>query len=178
MRRSVDGFDFGWEERLYSVSASIGVVMIDRPGMTQREMLSLADTACYMAKERGRNRVHLYLGRGCRDPAPAQRDGWAGKLRQALVDGRFLLHFQEIAPLCRGAQADGVHLELLIRLRDEDGRMVPPGAFIPAAERFGLMPQLDRWVVDTALANFTRLHPSGEPPDAVRDQPVGAHGRR
>jgi EAL domain-containing protein (putative c-di-GMP-specific phosphodiesterase class I) len=54
-------------------------------------------------------------------------------------------------------------MEMLIRLRDEDGSMVPPGAFIPAAERFGLMPQLDRWVVDTALANFSRLHPSGKP---------------
>lgn len=163
MRRSVEGFEFSWEDRLYSVSASIGVVMIDRPGMTQREILSLADTACYMAKERGRNRVHLYSDEDAEILRRRSELRWAGKLRQALADGRFLLHFQEIAPL-QGPATAGVHLELLIRLRDEDGRMVPPGDFIPAAERFGLMPQLDRWVVETAFANFTRLHPSGEPP--------------
>ena len=163
VRLEIDGYVFGWEQRNYTVSASIGVVMLGGPGLSQRALLAHADTACYMAKERGRNRVHLFSES---DVATTQRRSemeWAGRIRQALVDGRFILHFQEIAPLWSGEPADGVHVELLIRLRDDKGGIVPPGAFIPAAERFGLMPQLDRWVVDTALANFSQLHPSGMP---------------
>ncbi len=163
VRLEIDGYAFGWEQRNYTVSVSIGVVMLAGPGLSQRALLAHADTACYMAKERGRNRVHLFSES---DVATTQRRSemeWAGRIRQGLTDGRFILHFQELAPLWHGEAADGVHVELLIRLRDENGVIVPPGAFIPAAERFGLMPQLDRWVVDTALANFSQLHPSGKP---------------
>lgn len=163
LRRAIQDFEFAWEDRSFSVTASIGVVMLDRPGMTQREVLSLADTACYMAKERGRNRVHLYSDEDGEILRRRSEMRWAGKLRQALVDKRFLLYFQEIAALQPDPPA-GVHMELLLRLRDEDGTMVPPGDFIPAAERYGLMPQLDRWVIETAFANFAHLHPSGEPP--------------
>jgi EAL domain-containing protein (putative c-di-GMP-specific phosphodiesterase class I) len=137
-------------------------VLVDRAGLSRREVLSLADTACYMAKERGRNRVHLYSENDADTTLRRSEMEWASRLRQALIDERFVLHFQELTALKDGADA-GVHVELLLRLRDEDGAMVPPGAFIPAAERFGLMPQLDRWVVETALANFDRLHPSGAP---------------
>ncbi|MEO8159886.1 MAG: EAL domain-containing protein [Arenimonas sp.] len=162
MRLEVDGFVFSAEQRTYAVSVSIGVVMIDHSGLSQRELLSLADTACYMAKERGRNRVHLYSAQDLDTSSRRSEMEWASRLRQALLDGRFLLYYQEIQPL-DPASTDGVHMELLIRLRGEDGAMVSPGAFIPAAERFGLMPQLDRWVVDTALANFEHLHVSGRP---------------
>lgn len=162
IRLEIDGYVFGWEQRNYTISASIGVVMMRGPGLSQRVLLAHADTACYMAKERGRNRVHLFSED---DSATAQRRTemeWAGRIRQALADGRFLLHFQELAPLWHGERTEGVHVEMLVRLRDENGALVPPGAFIPAAERFGLMPQLDRWVVETTLANFNRLHPSGK----------------
>lgn len=163
VRLEIDGYVFGWEQRNYTVSASIGVVMLSGPGLSQRTLLAHADTACYMAKERGRNRVHLFSEDDLETTQRRSEMEWAGRIREALSDGRFVLHFQELAPLWYGEQAEGVHMELLIRLRDVDGSMVPPGAFIPAAERFGLMPQLDRWVVDTALANFNRLHPSGKP---------------
>jgi len=163
VRLEIDGYVFGWEQRNYTVSASIGVVMLSGPGLSQRTLLAHADTACYMAKERGRNRVHLFSENDLETTQRRSEMEWAGRIREALSDGRFVLHFQELAPLWYGEQAEGVHMELLIRLRDVDGSMVPPGAFIPAAERFGLMPQLDRWVVDTALANFNRLHPSGKP---------------
>ena len=163
VRLEIDGYVFGWEQRNYTVSASMGVVMLQGPGLSQRALLAHADTACYMAKERGRNRVHLFSEDDSETSKRRSEMEWAGRIREAIGEGRFILHFQELAPLWYGEQAEGVHMELLIRLRDENGNMVPPGAFIPAAERFGLMPQLDRWVVDTALANFSRLHPSGKP---------------
>lgn len=163
VRLEIDGYVFGWEQRNYTVSASIGVVMLSGAGLSQRALLAHADTACYMAKERGRNRVHLFSEDDLETTQRRTEMEWAGRIRQALAEGRFILHFQELAPLWYGDEETGVHMELLIRLRDDNGGLVPPGAFIPAAERFGLMPQLDRWVVDTALANFNRLHPSGKP---------------
>lgn len=163
VRIEIDGYVFSWEDRNYTISASIGVVMMRGPGLSQRSLLANADTACYMAKERGRNRVHLFSEDDSETAKRRSEMEWAARIREALTEGRFLLHFQELAPLWHGEQAEGVHMEMLVRLRDENGQMVPPGAFIPAAERFGLMPQLDRWVVETTLANFSRLHPSGRP---------------
>lgn len=86
---------------------------------------------------------------------------WAARLRQALAEQRFVLDYQELSYLKPTRNPEGAHFELLVRLIDEDGVEVPPGAFIPAAERFGLMPLIDRWVVDMALSHFDRLHPSG-----------------
>ncbi|KAA2285332.1 bifunctional diguanylate cyclase/phosphodiesterase [Arenimonas fontis] len=163
VRSTIDGYVFGWEDRNYSISASIGVVMMRGPGLSQRSLLAHADTACYMAKERGRNRVHLFSEQDSETSKRRSEMEWAGRIREALADGRFELHYQELAPLWHGEQAEGVHVEMLVRMRDESGAMVPPGAFIPAAERFGLMPQLDRWVVETALANFGHLHASDRP---------------
>lgn len=160
MRLAIDGFVFSSEQRIYAVSVSVGLVLLDRPGLSQREVLSLADTACYMAKERGRNRVHLYSEEDADTLQRRSEMEWASRLRQALIDNRFVLHYQELRALQKAESAEGLHMEVLLRLRDEDGSMVPPGAFIPAAERFGLMLQLDRWVVDTTLAHFSQLHTS------------------
>ncbi|HZX80873.1 MAG TPA: EAL domain-containing protein [Lysobacter sp.] len=85
---------------------------------------------------------------------------WAHRLRWALEENRLRLYYQEVHPL--GTRSGGTKIELLLRLVDEDDRLVPPGAFIPAAERYGMMPAIDRWVVDTALANIDRLHPDGK----------------
>ena len=147
VRTGIDGYVFSWEDRNYTISASIGVVMMRGPGLSQRSLLANADTACYMAKERGRNRVHLFSEQDSETTQRRSEMEWAGRIRQALSDGRFLLHFQELVPLWEGERSEGVHMEMLIRLRDEKGALVPPGAFIPAAERFGLMPAIDRWVV-------------------------------
>jgi diguanylate cyclase (GGDEF)-like protein/PAS domain S-box-containing protein len=159
LRRGLDGFVFVWETKSYMASISVGAVMIDRPGTPLAELLAAADTACYMAKEQGRNRVHFYSER---DEQSALRRGemeWANRLRWAVQEQRFVLTYQEVRAL--GAEPSGIHVELLLRFRDEHGDLVSPGAFIPAAERYGLMPLIDRWVIETALANVNRLHPAG-----------------
>jgi diguanylate cyclase (GGDEF)-like protein/PAS domain S-box-containing protein len=163
LRLAIDGFVFVWENRTYSITASIGVALVGRSGLSKRELLAMADTACYLAKERGRNRSHVFVDTD--DDATLRRSEmeWVNRVRWAMAEGRLGLDFQELRSLRVGArEEEGAHFELLLRLQDEDGRAVPPGAFIPAAERYGLMPQLDRWVVSTALANFDRLHPSGK----------------
>jgi diguanylate cyclase (GGDEF)-like protein/PAS domain S-box-containing protein len=160
MRRCIDGYVFIWEQRSYMISASIGGVMIDRPGILVKDLLAQADTACYMAKELGRNRVHFYSER---DDQTARRHSemeWANRLRWAIDEHRLVLTYQEIwpLPLTAGGEPD---IEVLLRFREESGQLVVPGVFMPAAERYGLMPVVDRWVIEAALANFDRLHPAG-----------------
>ncbi|MFK2878332.1 bifunctional diguanylate cyclase/phosphodiesterase [Rhodanobacter hydrolyticus] len=160
LRRSIDGYVFTWEQRSYLVSASIGGVLVDCPKVQVKDLLSQADAACYLAKERGRNRVHFH-SEG--DGEAQRRRGemeWAQRLQWAVDEGLLLLAYQEIKPAKPSAD-DGVCVELLLRYRDENGALLPPGVFLPAAERYGLMPTIDRWVVQVALANFGRLHPIG-----------------
>ncbi|MBO9716693.1 MAG: EAL domain-containing protein [Pseudoxanthomonas sp.] len=162
MRRCIEGVMFIWQGRSYAVSASIGMVMVDRDGCTLKDLLAWADSACYQAKEAGRNRVCMYR----EDEDTTRRRSemeWANRLRWALEQDRLLLDYQEVVPLLppAGTSLPGTHIELLLRLREEDGTVFLPGAFIPAAERYGLMPAVDRWVIGTALANFARLHPCG-----------------
>lgn len=159
MRRRIDSVRFVWQGRTHSVSASIGVVMSDHAGATLQDVMAWADSACYQAKENGRNRVHLYR----HDDDSTRRHGemeWANRLRGALEQGRLVLDYQEVVPINSDPGA-GPHIELLLRLHDETGQLVPPGTFVPAAERYGLMPTVDRWVIRTVLANFSRLHPAG-----------------
>lgn len=158
LRELANDFRFVWQGNTFAVSLSIGVVNFGAGDMTVTEIFSAADTACYIAKENGRNRVHI----GNRDDKDVNiRQGemhWVTRLRQAIQDNRMQLFCQTIAPLGTAA-ASGAHFELLLRLCDEEGKLVPPGAFLPAAERFGIMPTVDRWVIATAFANFDRLTP-------------------
>ncbi len=160
VRACIERSTFCWLGRSYTVSASIGLVLVDQPGCTLKDLLAWADTACYQAKEDGRNRVRVY-----RDDADATRRmgemEWASQLRRALEQDRLLLDYQEIVPLSPGAEPV-TRVELLLRMRTDDGSVIAPGVFMVAAERYGLMPAVDRWVIRTALANFNALHPCGE----------------
>ncbi|HEX5757152.1 MAG TPA: EAL domain-containing protein [Arenimonas sp.] len=160
LRETIDAFVFSWEGKNYSLSASIGMAFLDRPGLSPRELLAMADTACYFAKERGRNRLHVFEEGDAEVNERRSEMEWIGRIRKAMEEGRLSLDYQELHPL--RPEDGGAHFELLLRMRDEQGQPVAPGMFIPAAERFGLMPQLDRWVVETALSNFSRLHPQGD----------------
>ncbi|MEO8366182.1 MAG: EAL domain-containing protein [Pseudoxanthomonas sp.] len=159
LRQRIEAQMFTWQEHTYTISASIGVVMVEHGDPTLKDLLAWADTACYLAKENGRNRVHVYR----EDDETTRRLGemeWANRLRSAMEQGRMLLDYQEIIAL--GPVPDPApSIELLLRLRDEEGGIVLPGTFLPAAERYGLMPLIDRWVIRTALAHFDQLHPAG-----------------
>jgi diguanylate cyclase (GGDEF)-like protein/PAS domain S-box-containing protein len=143
---TISAFRFVWEQQTFSVGASIGLVMMEGGGRPLSSLLSAADIACYEAKERGRNRVHLYHDD---DKILLQRQDemhWVPRLKEAIENDGFILYAQPIAPLAAAA-GSVTHRELLLRLKGTDGTEIPPADFIPAAERFDLMPALDRWVV-------------------------------
>jgi diguanylate cyclase (GGDEF)-like protein/PAS domain S-box-containing protein len=164
LRRTVSDFHFIWEEKKFVIGVSIGLVTFGSNGYTLADILRMADAACYAAKDNGRNRVHVYTPD---DKELAQRHGeigWIGRIKQALDEHRFVLCSQKIFPL-RDTVHSGEHCELLLRMLDETGNLIPPMAFIPAAERYGLMPQLDRWVIKSAFdwyANRNALNQSGD----------------
>jgi diguanylate cyclase (GGDEF)-like protein/PAS domain S-box-containing protein len=154
LRQTVTDFHFAWENRSFNIGVSIGVVNVEDGLFTITDVLSAADAACYMAKEKGRNRVQVYHRE---DSELTMRHGemeWVARLQKALEEDRFVLYSQDIVSV--SGQGKGHHCELLIRMLDEKGEIVPPMAFIPAAERYGLMPSIDRWVIRNALAIIAR----------------------
>ncbi|MGB5672358.1 MAG: GGDEF domain-containing phosphodiesterase, partial [Sedimenticolaceae bacterium] len=150
-----------WEEKSFRISLSIGVVAISRNSGNLDEVLRAADAACYVAKDQGRNRVHFYQPD---DELLAQRSSdmrWLHKLREAIEHDHLVLYGQTIFPLGIDSRRP-VMCELLVRMLDSDGRLVPPMTFIPAAERFNLMFDLDLWVIGSAfrqLAELWRINP-------------------
>jgi diguanylate cyclase (GGDEF)-like protein/PAS domain S-box-containing protein len=154
IRQEVQGFRFAWDGKTFSQSISIGMVSIDKQSEGVKQILSCADMACFTAKEEGRNKVHIYHPV---QSSAAKRHGeaqWVTQIRSALEEDMFTLYVQPISPI---SDRDGAHehVEVLIRLLDKDGGLIPPGAFIPAAERFGLMLSVDRWVIDKVVQFIT-----------------------
>lgn len=144
LREIVNKFQFLWENSAYSVTASIGMVAINRFSSNALDLFREADAACYAAKDSGRNRVHLY---SLDDIELVKRQGemqWVSKIHQGIEQNRFCLFGQPIAA-CFGTE--GLHFETLIRYVEDDGKIIAPGMFLPAAERYNLSPNLDRWVI-------------------------------
>jgi diguanylate cyclase (GGDEF)-like protein/PAS domain S-box-containing protein len=155
LRRTIEDFRFVWEKQVFGIGVSIGVVPIQGPGQTVSSILSAADAACYAAKDHGRNRIHVYDDA---DVELARRHGemrWVTRIQTALEESRFELARQPIVPLSASADPDS-HYELLLRMRDENGDIVLPDAFLPAAERYNLSVKLDRWVVREAFRLLTQ----------------------
>ena len=148
IRCGIEAFRFTHKGRHFVLGVSIGIVTLDDSIENFSQALSLADTACYTAKEQGRNRVHVYSK--CNDVMLGhQREmRWIGVLREALDENRFELAFQTIKPLSTLTK-EGYRYEILLRLRDIDGNLQSPSEFIAAAENYNFMSQLDRWVVKT-----------------------------
>jgi diguanylate cyclase (GGDEF)-like protein/PAS domain S-box-containing protein len=150
LRQSVKDFRFLWESRTFEIGVSIGLVPISRDSGGITEVMSAADSACYVAKDHGRNRIHIYQPG---DRAMAQRRGemqWVHRLRKGLENNSFDLYCQAIVPLGEEASPSARFYEILVRVQDED--LVLPAAFIPAAERYHLMPSIDRWVIRTVFS--------------------------
>jgi diguanylate cyclase (GGDEF)-like protein len=154
LRDAISNFRFGWQGRVFSVGVSIGLVRLGDVHKNLALALSAADSACYAAKEQGRNRVHTFQPD---DLDMARRQGemqWVLRIKQALEEDRFILYHQPIIALAHDRLPRQRHSEILLRMRDEEGRIIPPGAFLGAAERYDLMPQIDRWVIERVFSQF------------------------
>jgi EAL domain-containing protein (putative c-di-GMP-specific phosphodiesterase class I) len=161
---AVGDFRFSWDGRVFTIGVSIGLAIITGDSGSSADVLSLADTACYWAKEQGRNRVCIYHAADSDMAARRRETGWIARINLALAENRFTLYHQNYLPLNAAAGARK-HLEVLLRMIDEEGNLVQPGSFLPAAERYNLMPAIDRWVVRTVLARYRALvaERGGEP---------------
>jgi len=147
--KAIQDFKFTWEDRSFTLTASVGVVPITTENEDAEALLTIADSACAAAKEAGRNRVYTYQENDIDMMRRRREIQWAARINNALEEGRFELFRQTILPL--NVSETGEHYELLLRMRDEGGSLVSPDLFITAAERYGIMPNIDRWVVENAL---------------------------
>jgi diguanylate cyclase (GGDEF)-like protein/PAS domain S-box-containing protein len=152
---AIRDYRFVWKDKIFAIGVSIGLVEIGRESGGLEDVMQAADSACYVAKSQGHGHVHVYSSR---DEAVARHRGeiqWLQRLQGALRDGRFLLYTQPIVAAAPSTET-GPALEVLVRLAGDDGTLVAPGEFLKAAERYRLMPLVDRWVVQTALAALGR----------------------
>ncbi len=152
--RAVADYRFVWKDKIFSIGVSVGLVEVSRESGSIEDLIGAADSACYVAKKQG-GHVHVY---SARDEAAARQRGeihWLRLLQAALKNGGFELHAQPIVAV-DSQRSTGPGLEVLLRLKDDDGTTIAPSEFMVAAERYRLMPHVDRWVVQTALAALGR----------------------
>src|SRR5690606_28611253 len=146
LRQEIADFRFYWKERAYSVSISIGIVGIHRGSASIVEVMVVADTACFSAKERGRNRVVMHHEQDSDIPRRQTEMEMVSLMREAIHKDEMVLFHQRVACV-DPAQETGDRYEILVRMR-HNGQILPPAAFLPAAERYNLITELDRWVVN------------------------------
>ena len=149
LREAIRNFRYTWEDRTFRLGCSIGVVPITAENEDVASVLSAADSACGAAKESGRNRVHCFEENDIDLMRRRREMQWAARINNALEESRFELFRMTILPL--QVEDAGEHFELLLRMRDESGKIVAPDQFIAAAERYGITPSIDRWVIDSAF---------------------------
>ncbi len=144
---AISNFTFEWEERNFRIGVSTGLVEVYKECQNVTEILSAADTACYMAKEQGGNKLHVYSQL---DEEFTRRHGkiqWASRLPKALEQDLFQLYYQPIVETDTRSSSGGLHYEILLRMLDEKGNLIAPGIFLPAAERYRLSCEIDRRVI-------------------------------
>ena len=145
--KTIRDFRLAWDGRNVDITASIGVVVIESPGQTVGEILGAADAACYAAKEKGRNRVQCQDGADQTVSRRLTEMRAVIELKHALQERRLVLYRQRILPLQAHA-GDELRFELLVRMLDSSGGLIQPGQFLPAAEKYNLAPEVDRWVLE------------------------------
>lgn len=151
--KNIQDYIFIWSDSSFKIGVSIGLVQIDGE-ISPTELLSIADMACYAAKDLGRNRVHIYSES---DQTLCQRKGemqWIQRLQESMANNSLVLYHQQIKSL----QAGTSHSEILLRMLDDDGSLIYPDCFIPAAERYNIMPEVDRWVIQHASEQLKKRH--------------------
>ncbi|MEO1574738.1 MAG: EAL domain-containing protein, partial [Pseudomonadota bacterium] len=156
LRESIASYKFEWDERAFRLGVSIGLVPVTRESDDLTSVISAADSACAAAKEAGRNCIHSFRENDIELMRRRRESQWATRLNNALEDDSFELFRQFIKPL--HGEETGDHYELLLRLRDANGGLISPDVFISAAERYTIMPKVDRWVIRNALDWLAR-HP-------------------
>lgn len=150
IRTGIADFRFTWDSQAFNTEASIGVVGISSPDILFNELLAKADMACYEAKSSGRNRVHVFTED---DNVLSERQSqmtWIPRINEAVENSKLVLFGQSIEK-AQPLPGTSPHIEMLVRMWDDDDNLIPPGAFLPAAERYGLISQIDRWVVTNTL---------------------------
>jgi len=152
IRSDLADLRFTWRDRSFVVSASVGAVALEANLRSVADVLAAADSACYLSKDGGRNRVTVYRPDDSQLQARTGEMEWVTRVARALELGSFELHAQEIRPLAAGR--DDSRYEILLRLVDERGGLVSPMAFIPAAERYGMMNRVDAWVIERAFSEL------------------------
>jgi len=160
IRQSIRDFRFAWDGASFELGVSIGLVEINQDSKSMTELMIAADQACYMAKEQGRNRIHVYRES---DLMLARRHGemmWVSRLNEAFEHHYFRLYAMPIVHLREHAEA---HDEVLIRILNSKGDLILPSAFIPAAERYDLMISIDRWVIKAVCHHIKSVRDSLPP---------------
>lgn len=159
IRRAVNSYRFVWRKNTYNVTLSAGLVALNSHSESVAAALGQADEACYLAKEHGRNRVRIYQGNSDAEAIRRTDQRWLKRISAALENDRFALSGQIIAAL-NGADGDTEKpapcVEVLVRMTDDENGLIPPGAFIPIAERYRIMPMIDRWVITHTLSWLLR----------------------
>ena len=161
LRKTIGEHRFSWDNKAFSISCCIGLVSINTTNASRDEVMSAADVACYNAKDLGRNRVHIYQDSDDQLATKHREMRWVSKISKALEENRFVLYQQTIQPVS-SSEDEPPHREILIRMLDEKGNVVPPGMFIPAAERYNLMPSVDRWVITTLFSLLAETAQQGK----------------
>ena len=157
MRQTLEEFRFLWDEKSFQLGVSIGITAVTRASRSVTDLLKDADSACYAAKDLGRNRTHVYRSDDAGLARQYETVQWVARLNRAIEEDRFRLYCQAIAPA--QAQGIGTHYELLLRLQEEGKDLILPGVFLPAAERFHLATKVDRAVIEMAFCWISESSP-------------------